>query len=105
MTKHGKLNSWLLMPGAGSWPKAPRCWRTIPSNARMQAGRRALGLMDAHLGERRFFVGDQYSIADIALYAYTHVSHEGGFDLSGYSNISAWMMRVQNQRNHVVMKT
>ena len=60
--------------------------------------------MDGHLAGRDFFANDAYSIADIALYAYTHVAHEGGFDLGNYANIAAWLMRVQQQENHVPMK-
>lgn len=66
-------------------------------------GYRALDVMERHLSSRRFFVGDRYTIADITLYAYTHVAHEGGFDLSKYSNIRAWFGRVENQPGHVGM--
>jgi glutathione S-transferase len=57
--------------------------------------------MEKHLTERLFFVGERYSIADIALYAYTHVAHEGGFDLGGYPAIRAWLERVRRQPNHI----
>ena len=46
--------------------------------------------MDKHLAENRFFLGDQVTIADISLYAYTHVADEGGFDLSDYTQIQRW---------------
>ncbi len=49
----------------------------------------------------RYFVANQYSIADIALYAYTHVAEEGNFDLSGYSGIKAWFKRVESQENYI----
>jgi glutathione S-transferase len=65
------------------------------------AGYRALDAMEGHLGGREFLVGDGYSIADISLYAYTHVAHEGGFDLSGYPAIRAWLDRVAAQPGHV----
>ncbi|MGE4609147.1 MAG: glutathione binding-like protein, partial [Myxococcota bacterium] len=46
-------------------------------------------------------VGGRFSIADIALYAYTHVAHEGGFDLSGYPHIGRWLARVREQPGHI----
>jgi len=64
-------------------------------------GYAALDVMEKHLLGRLFFVGERYSIADIALYAYTHVAHEGGFDLAQYPQISAWLERVRNQPNHI----
>jgi glutathione S-transferase len=68
---------------------------------RMQGGYAALDAMERHLGGRDFFVGDRYSIADISLYAYTHVAHEGDFDLGGYPAIRAWLGRVAAQPGHV----
>jgi glutathione S-transferase len=68
---------------------------------RMKRGRDALGVMDTHLKSRAFFVGERYSIADIALYAYTHVSPEAGFDLTPYPNVLAWMGRVAAQPKHL----
>ncbi len=64
-------------------------------------GHAALRVMETHLSENRFFVGDTYSIADIALYAYTHVADEGGFDLSPYDNIRKWLSRVSRQDRHI----
>ncbi|MGZ5817184.1 MAG: glutathione S-transferase family protein [Burkholderiaceae bacterium] len=66
-------------------------------------GYAALDVMNRHLESRRFFVGDTYSIADIALYAYTHVAPEGGFDLSKYEAALAWLERVKAQPDHVGM--
>jgi glutathione S-transferase len=66
-------------------------------------GYAALAVMEKHLTGRAFFVGDRYSIADIALYAYTHVAHEGGFDLSNYPNIRAWLERVRTQPRHILI--
>src|SRR5690606_40463603 len=51
---------------------------------KMAPGYAALDVMERHLGQRRYFVGDEYTIADIALFAYTHVAHEGGFDHAAY---------------------
>jgi glutathione S-transferase len=64
-------------------------------------GYAALDVMEKHLTSRLFFVGDRYAIADIALFAYTHVAHEGGFDLSNYPNIRAWLDRVRTQPKHI----
>jgi glutathione S-transferase len=64
-------------------------------------GYAALGVMEGHLQSRTFFVGERYSIADIALYAYTHVADEGGFELSPYPAIRAWLDRVREQPRHV----
>jgi glutathione S-transferase len=66
-----------------------------------KAGEAALDVMERHLASRRFFVGDGYSIADIALYAYTHVAHEGGFALADRPAIRAWLERVATQPRHV----
>ncbi len=57
--------------------------------------------IERHLATRTFLVGERYTIADIALYAYTHVAHEGGFDLAPYDAIHAWLERVATQPRHV----
>ena len=69
--------------------------------ARRGAGYRALDALERGLGDRPFLVADRFTIADIALYAYTHVAHEGGFDLSVYPAIGAWLGRVAAQPGHV----
>jgi glutathione S-transferase len=69
--------------------------------ARRKAGYEALDAMERELEARQFLVGDRYTIADIALYAYTHVAEEGGFDLSGYPAIGRWLDRVADQPGHV----
>ena len=61
----------------------------------------ALKVMERHLADRSFFVADRYTIADIALYAYTHVAGEGGFDLAPYPAIETWLARVREQPRHV----
>ena len=66
-----------------------------------KGGHAALDVMERHLAKNDFFVGQRYSIADIALYAYTHVADEGGFDLARYPAIQAWMARVKAQPGHV----
>ncbi|MDH4176960.1 MAG: glutathione S-transferase family protein [Thermoleophilia bacterium] len=68
---------------------------------KVRGGYRALDVMEGHLDGRRFLVADAYTIADITLYAYTHVAHEGGFDLAGYPAIGAWLDRVAGQSGHV----
>ncbi|MDQ2984465.1 MAG: glutathione S-transferase family protein [Actinomycetota bacterium] len=68
---------------------------------RQAAGYRALDAMEGHLEGREFLVGDGMTLADIALYAYTHVADEGGVDLSGYPAIRAWLDRVAAAPGHV----
>jgi len=64
-------------------------------------GQAALRIMNQHLAHHDFFVAGRYSIADIGLYAYTHVAPEGGFDLSAYPNILAWLDRVASQPAYI----
>jgi glutathione S-transferase len=66
-----------------------------------RAGNRALAALDEHLDGREFLVGDGYSIADIALYAYTHLADEGGFDLGRYPAVRAWLGRVAARPGHI----
>ena len=90
---------------------SPRYWithnlpmteeRRVMLEPKRELGYAALGVMEGHLKDREFFVGDRYSIADIALYAYTHVADEGGFDLGRFSAINAWLERVAAQPGHV----
>ena len=70
---------------------------------RQKFGYRALDAMEAHLTGREYFVGKNYSLADISLYAYTHVAEEGDFDLGRYPAIRAWMARVKAQPGHVTI--
>ncbi len=69
--------------------------------AKMEAGYHALRVMEQQLAQSEFFVGDRYSIADIALYAYTHVAREGGFELEGFPAVARWLARVAAQPRHV----
>ena len=66
-----------------------------------EAGVAALGVMEQHLAQRSFFVAERYTIADVALYAYTHVAEEGGFALAKYPAIRAWLARVAARPGHV----
>ena len=68
---------------------------------RMKRGLEAIGVMEKHLQSRTFFVAERYSIADIALFAYTHVAPQAGFDLAGYPNVLAWLGRVAAQPRHI----
>ena len=68
-----------------------------------EAGYVALDALERHLARREFLVGERYSIADISLYAYTHVADEGGFDLDGYPAIRSWLERVSAQPGHLAI--
>jgi len=68
---------------------------------KVKAGYVALGAMERHLDGKSFLVGERYSIADISLYAYTHVAHEGGFDLEPYPAIRSWLDLAAAQPGHV----
>ncbi|MEZ5461766.1 glutathione S-transferase family protein [Dokdonella sp.] len=70
----------------------------------LERGHQALAVMEQHLAESRtFFVGDSPTIADIALFAYTHCAAEGGFDLSGYPAILTWLASVRAQPDFIAM--
>ena len=71
---------------------------------KQQKGHDALRVMEAHLSGRDFFVGEDYSIADIALYAYTHVAGEAGFSLQNYPAIMCWLDRVKGQEGYIGME-
>ena len=85
-----------------------RFWRIAgiePAESELQAKRRggeaALQALEGHLEGRSFLVAERYTIADIALYAYTHVAPEGGFPLEPYPAVQAWLQRVAAQPGHV----
>jgi glutathione S-transferase len=71
--------------------------------ARRQGGYAALDAMERHLASHSFLVAERYTIADISLYAYTHVAHEGGFDLGSYPAVRAWLDRVAARPGHVAI--
>ena len=91
------LRFWLAFVGEGALSDAQRA--AIPP--KRAAGEAALALTDEHLGQRRFFVGDTASLADVALYAYTHVAGEGGFDLAAYPAVQAWLAHVEALEGYV----
>jgi glutathione S-transferase len=68
---------------------------------RRERGVQALGVMERHLAAHDWFAGGRYSVADIALYAYTHVAHEGGFDLAAFPALRRWLERVRSQPRHI----
>lgn len=78
-------------------------FRCVALPVKREAGIAALGIMEQHLSDREWFVGTAYSIADIALYAYTHVADQGGFDLAPFPAIGRWLERVRSQPNHVTI--
>jgi glutathione S-transferase len=108
----GELLQWMFFEQYSHEPyvATPRFIRKhLPADSPRQAevatrlvqGRAALAIMDAHLKDNNFFVGTDYTIADIALYAYTHVAHEGELDLTPYHNVRAWLARVAAEPRHV----
>ena len=90
-----------------------RFWHTISPGGREEKkdsfpvwherGHQALAVMERHLSSHDWFAGNAYSIADIALYAYTHVAHEGDFDIAPYKALNAWLERVRHVPDHVPM--
>lgn len=92
-----------------------RFWRAFVGEARLsdqqramlpakqQAGEDALSLMERHLSDADWFAAERFTLADIALYAYTHVAGEGGFDLGSFPAIGRWLERVRSLPRHVSM--
>ncbi|HEY1630202.1 MAG TPA: glutathione S-transferase family protein [Rhizomicrobium sp.] len=80
---------------------AQRAQRTEQMAHLMAQGNAALGVMERHLADHDWFAGGRYSIADIALYGYTHAADEGGFDLSRYPSIGRWLARVAAQKDYI----
>jgi glutathione S-transferase len=93
------LRLWLAFVGEERLSEFQRS--SLPG--KREAGEAALKLMDEHLATREFFVGGRPSLADVALYAYTHVAEEGRFDLAAYPAVTAWLERVAGQPGHVPM--
>jgi glutathione S-transferase len=71
--------------------------------AKRQGGDAALAALDKHLAGRSFLVAERYTIADIALFAYTHVAPEGGFELEPYEAVQNWLARVAAQERHIAI--
>ncbi len=70
----------------------------------MEEGQRSLNLLDKHIGTRRYFAGNRYSIADIALYAYTHLAEQCDYDLTPFPALRAWLARVAAEPGHIGME-
>jgi len=109
---HAQVLQWLFFEQYSHEPyiATSRYWIALLGKEREYrdelAGKRAPGyaalkLMDQHLASHDFLVAGQYSIADIGLYAYTHVAPEGGFELDSYSNLLAWLDRIRAQPRHI----
>jgi glutathione S-transferase len=103
--ERGQVLQWLFFEQYKHEPgiAVPRFWDAIAGDdltrpgdleARRASGREALKAMERHLRERPYFVGERFTIADIALYAYTHVAPEAGFDLQPLPAARAWLDRV-----------
>jgi glutathione S-transferase len=71
--------------------------------SKVEPGYKALEVMEKQLTGHQYLVADRYTIADIALYAYTHVAHEGGFDLANYPKVRNWLQRIHEQAGYVGM--
>jgi glutathione S-transferase len=69
----------------------------------MEGGYRALAVMENHLRDRRYFAADRYTIADIALYAYTHLAHTCDYDLAAFPAVRTWLDRVSAEPRHISM--
>jgi glutathione S-transferase len=90
-----------VMPGIGGLRFRLLTGRWAPDDApavqRRELGRAALQLLESHLAESAFLVAERYTIADIAVYAYTHTAPEAGFDLQSFPAVAAWLGRVERQ--------
>ncbi|HEX8308826.1 MAG TPA: glutathione S-transferase family protein [Allosphingosinicella sp.] len=93
------LRFWLAFVGE---ERLSEMQRTLLPGKR-EAGDAALTLMDEHLAGRPYFVGGRLSLADIALYAYTHVAEDGGFDLGRYPALTAWIARIASTPGYLSM--
>ncbi len=71
--------------------------------AKQAGGHKALSIMEKQLSTTPYLTGESFTTADISLYGYTHVAHEGGFDLSHYPAVSAWISRIQALDNYIGM--
>ncbi len=93
----GAAHFWLTLVKGG------RELQTHALEVWIENGYQALSVMEKHLATHDFFAADRYTIADIALYAYTHTANESAFDLTGFPSIRAWLKRVANQPGHVTI--
>jgi glutathione S-transferase len=94
------LRFWIRNVGMEALTDAQR----MQMAGKREAGLAALKLMDDHLDSRKWLAGDQFSLADICLFAYTHVADEANFDLEAYPDIIRWMERIMTMPGHVEME-
>jgi glutathione S-transferase len=91
------LRFWMRFVGLEALADAQR----IQIKPKREAGNAALDLMDTHLESRKWFVADQFSLADICLFAYTHVADEADFDIAAYPEVIRWMEQIMTMDEHV----
>ncbi|MBX2869325.1 MAG: glutathione S-transferase family protein [Acidiferrobacterales bacterium] len=77
--------------------------RRADYESKQEGGVKALMVMESQLKDSRFLVGEELSTADISLYGYTHVAHEGGFDLSSFPAIQRWLQDIESTPNYLAM--
>ena len=94
------MRFWKAFVGEDNWTDTQR----LLAPQKQAAGDAALALLDEHLEGRRFMVGDTLTLADLALYPYTHVAEEGGFDLKAYPNVKAWCEAIALLPGHVTLE-
>jgi glutathione S-transferase len=83
--------------------KGGRELRTHEIDRWMEHGYEALSLMERHLAQQNYFVGDRTTVADLALYAHTHVAQEGEFDLGGFPHLIEWLARIAAEPGHITI--
>lgn len=107
-----QIMQWLFFEQYSHEPNiaTSRYWMTILGKAqeyqqalqhKQKLGYSALNILENHLQTQSFLVADQYTIADISLYAYTHVAEEGGFDLTLFPAIQSWLQRIESQPRYI----
>ena len=108
-----RVMSWLFFEQYSHEPNiaTPRFWlchlpelndyQTVALPEKQAQGYQALAVMEQHLAEHAFLVQERFTIADIALYAYTHVAPEGGFDLDRFPHVQRWLGAIAAQPNHI----
>jgi glutathione S-transferase len=113
--QQAQVMQWLCFEQYSHEPNiaTPRFWITELKQAdkyqkeieqKRKLGYSALNVMEQHLKDRDFFVANKYTIADIALYAYTHVAEEGGFDLTNFPAINVWFKRIESQPRYITIR-
>ncbi len=112
--ERARVTQWLFFEQNSHEPNiaVARYWKSIvhqaerfpeQMRAKLDAGRTALQVMEHHLRPRAFLTGERYTVADISLYAYTHVAPEAGLPLDDYPSLRVWLQRVKDQPGHVSM--